>query len=864
MTYSKNPKSRRAFAKAPIAAAILAISPGLMAQDFQLEEIVVTAQKREESLQDVPISVQALGGQTLTQLNVQDFNDYAKMLPSVQIQPGTGSGPGFSLVYMRGVTSGGDGQATTSLPSVGMYLDEQPLTTVIGNLDVHMYDIARVEALAGPQGTLYGASSQAGTIRIITNKPELDGFSASYTLEGNVVDGDDQGYLGEGYVNIPLTDNMAVRLVGWKRSDAGWIDNIERTRTFRGQRCVGGPNRPGACNVDPTPYTADDTTVSNSDVAEDNYNTVDTQGARASLRVDLNENWTITPTIMGQEQNTKGSFADLLNRNYYSGNGPDPQSEYIEQIGKNEVVHFSDEYVDDYWYQASLTIEGKIADFDLVYAGSYLNRNIDSESEYSDYGYFYDAVYSGTGFFAHMHISRETTDANGNYTFGYDPAFQVAPMDYFTSDDRFTKMSHELRLSSPAENRLRGTVGLFWHDQEHNMDQRFKVDGLTITRTPNGLDPTGTAVFENTVYLNYVTRTDEDRAIFGNVSFDITDSLTLDVGGRYFEPTVEVDGFFGFGRGLNGGGYVGWSGFTGERQCDTPPPVGSGNGQADYNGAPCRNVDGGEKTVEEDDFVGRVNLSWDVNDDSMVYATWSEGYRSGGINRNPAAGSYVSDFLTNWEFGWKSTWLDNRLQYNGAVFWEEWEDFQVAFQGANGITQVANGPTAEITGTEQQILWAATEALTISAAFALYDSELQDDYGPDAYGPGKPEAYEGSQLPLTADFKGNLIARYEFTVGEYDAHLQSALSYEGERANSLNFRENEVKGGNMPDSTFLDLAAGVMKGPFELEMFLKNATDEDAPINLSGQCVWETCGPMTHAQRPQPRTVGVRFTQNFD
>ena len=160
--------------------------PALMAQQ-QLEEIIVTAQKRAENMQDVPISIQALGTEQLEQLHVNNFKDYVAMLPSVTMAPGAGggygAGAGYAAVYMRGVTTGGDGQAITSVPSVGMYLDEQPITTIQGNLDIHMYDIARVEALAGPQGTLYGASSQAGTIRIITNRPDPTGFDAGYGLE---------------------------------------------------------------------------------------------------------------------------------------------------------------------------------------------------------------------------------------------------------------------------------------------------------------------------------------------------------------------------------------------------------------------------------------------------------------------------------------------------------------------------------------------------------------------------------------------------------------------------------------------------------------------------------------------------------
>ena len=135
----------------------------------EVEAIIVTAQKRSENLQDVPISIQALGEEKIERLNAKDFVDVARHLPAVSIRSIV---PGVGNVFMRGISSGPDGGASGSLPSVGVYLDEQPVTTIQGTLDVQMFDIARVEALAGPQGTLYGASSQSGTLRIITNKPE--------------------------------------------------------------------------------------------------------------------------------------------------------------------------------------------------------------------------------------------------------------------------------------------------------------------------------------------------------------------------------------------------------------------------------------------------------------------------------------------------------------------------------------------------------------------------------------------------------------------------------------------------------------------------------------------------------------------
>ncbi len=155
--------SGKRLAMTPLAAAIIAaitsVSPAL-AQEVMLEEVVVTAQKRTQSLQDVPISIQVLGNQQLEDLNVQGFGDYIAFLPTVSFQS---SRPGVSQVYMRGIASGGDGNHSGSMPSVGVYLDEQPVTTISHVLDMHIYDIARIESLAGPQGTFFGASSQAGT-----------------------------------------------------------------------------------------------------------------------------------------------------------------------------------------------------------------------------------------------------------------------------------------------------------------------------------------------------------------------------------------------------------------------------------------------------------------------------------------------------------------------------------------------------------------------------------------------------------------------------------------------------------------------------------------------------------------------------
>src|SRR6202050_2166219 len=211
----------------PVASALLICMNAAYAADSSdtttLEEVVVTAQKRTENLQDVPISIQVLGTAKLEELHVTDFDDYVKYLPSVSFQT---DGPGFEHTYIRGVVSGGDGNHSGSLPSVGMYLDEQPVTTIDGNLDIHVYDIERVEVLNGPQGTLYGASSESGTIRIITNKPDPSGFKAGYDIEGNTVDHGGNGYTVQGFVNLPLSAKAAVRLVRWDELHAGHTETV--------------------------------------------------------------------------------------------------------------------------------------------------------------------------------------------------------------------------------------------------------------------------------------------------------------------------------------------------------------------------------------------------------------------------------------------------------------------------------------------------------------------------------------------------------------------------------------------------------------------------------------------------------------
>ena len=861
MQVSKVTSEPQSFVKSPVAAGVvLALaSPALMAQDesFAIEEVVVTAQKRAENLQDVPISIQTLGAQSIEELNLTNFKDYTQMLPSVAIQQSAGAGAGFARVYMRGIATSGDGQATTSVPSVGMYLDELSTTTVQGNLDIHMYDIARVEALAGPQGTLYGASSQAGTLRVITNKPDPSGFSASVRAGVHSVDEGGTGSTIEGHVNAPIGDNAAIRIVGWSRDDAGWIDNVQGTRTFT------GIEDPAVCGA---ACDADDVTLDNSDKAKKDYNTLNTVGARAALRVDLGDNWTVAPTVMYQKSESEGAWVDDLSD--FAGD-----SDYA-------VTHFKDEFFDDEWAMVGLTIEGSIGNFDVVYAGSYLDREVQGSTDYSDYSYWYSETL-GSGYYSGLHFTTPPpAPVIPNYfvTGGtFDPADvgeRVMTGAAFTNDDGYSKLNHELRVSTDSSKRVRATVGVFSQKQYHDFEQHWEVEGgvAPTMRLDGGTDPR----FTDTVYLNSMERTERDTAFFGSVSFDITDDLELTVGTRFFEPEVTVVGFFGFPTGFQGI----W-GTDGESQCDADPsrvgtpqegPWDDGstdrfNGQTAWKNKPCLNVD---KVQKESDNVSRLNLSWNVSDDSMVYFTWSEGYRPGGIQRRPSLGEYESDFLTNTEIGWKTQWADNTFQFNGAIFTQDWDDIQIGLTGDNAITLVDNGPSASVDGAEIDLLWLPTDRLRLSVAAAFYDSQLEDDYccdgdngTPNDPTDDPPLAAAGTRLPLQADLKYNFVARYNFPIGSLDAYLQGVMVHEDDRDSRLARFKNDIV-GTMDSYTTIDISAGIAKESWALDLFISNLTGEDATLYRVTQCIPGTCGDQIYGSRIRPTTISGRFTYNFD
>jgi outer membrane receptor protein involved in Fe transport len=773
------------------------------------EEIVVTATKRAENLQDVPIAITAITTKTLDDLQVNQFDDYARLVPSLSSKSGGGGGsadgPGTNNVYFRGVASGENANHSASLPSVGTYLDEQPITTIGGALDVHVFDVARIEALAGPQGTLYGASSQAGTIRIITNKPDFSGTYGAANLELNNVAHGDWGYSGEAFMNFPLSTNIAARIVGWYRHDAGYIDNI------RGERVM----------TEFDPETGDPTggtlILDNEEFAEDDYNDVDTYGARAALRIDLNDNWTVTPSIVGQVMKANGSFGEERG------------------LGDYETMQFNNEEVKDKWFQAALTVEGKLGNFDVTYAGSFMKRQIDSELDYSDYAYFYNEL---TGYGAFW------------YDNDYNP---IVPNQLVVADDSYKKQSHELRLTSPADKRLRLVAGLFYQRQEHNIEQNYIIPGIIDMFIVPGT--------ESNIWLTKQLRIDRDYAAFGELSFDITPQLTATAGGRWYKFNNSLVGFFGFSED--------YSGMTGVSQCFGPPEV---------SGSPCTNLD---KRIKDSGFVHRLNLTYKPNDDLLFYATWSRGFRPGGVNRRGTFPPYQPDYLTNYEAGAKYS-FGRGAHLNVAGYVENWKDMQVSVLGEDGLTVVRNVGKARIVGVEADLLLRPTDGLTWSTGVAYNDATLREDFCFDEealdctdagfFGGVDLLAEKGDRLPLTAKWKGSSQVRYEWGLSsDLEAHVQGLVTFEGKRKRDLRPGINDIY-GNMKSYAQVDIGAGLEKGPWNLDLYVKNLFDVRGQLSKNIQCREEVCGDSIdgtlnggkiYTVITRPRTIGLRIGRKF-
>ena len=381
---------------------------------------------------------------------------------------------------------------------------------------------------------------------------------------------------------------------------------------------------------------------------------------------------------------------------------------------------------------------------------------------------------------------------------------------------------------------------------------------------PNGLaDSVSVPGHSNTIWLTDETRVDRDKAVFAQVTWDITSQWELSGGLRYFKSDNTLEGFFGYNETLYGGG-------SGTAKCFAGPST---------VGGPCTDLN---NRVSEKGHVPRVNLTYKITPDVMVYATWSKGFRPGGVNRTAQVGipPYQADFLTNWELGWKTQWFGHRLRWNGAVFEEDWKNFQFSFLGVNSVTIIENGGNARIRGIENEIEWQATDAVDLSTNFTFLDPRLTSDYcgesdpvtgvvissnpcpgfnGDPAFSPLAPK---GTNLPVTPKFKGNIIARYSFPeVLDWKPNVQAAFVYQTQTTPQLRVADANAV-GTQPAYGVVDVSGGIARNGMTIQLVVSNVTDKLAQLTRFEQCTIAVC-TQPYAIPIQPRTVTIKFGQRF-
>ena len=796
-----------------------AFSGFAMAQ-AELEEIIVTARKKTESLQDVPISVSALRESDLEDKGINVFEDYLLQLPSVTAG---GAGPGTSTIYIRGLASTTPNLTTAGVaglaPNVSFYLDEQPLAQPGRNLDVYAADMARIEVLAGPQGTLFGASSQAGVVRMITNKPVIGEASANVEVEARFMPGAESGDKVELVANMPLGDSAAARFVAYRDKKGGYIDqvagslNASQSARFRPAGTLRDNGLPVSSSRAGFQAGADlsGATLSNAiAIVKEDANTLTYQGFRASLAHEINENWDALATVAQQTIDADGVFF------------VDPN------LGDLEIQRYTEDVIEDEFDNMSLTLEGSIGDLEVVYAGAYTDRTSDQMVDYTDYLF----VGQYLPYYICDYYVTYTTYAPGNVPTGTCGA----PNLLVDSTTNLEVTSHEFRIHADLNDTTSLTAGVFASDTELTELNLFTYPGSVgndITYAANYAltDTSVTGVINNAspgwfsagpysepvIFFNDIKRTDKQMGVFGEVSFALNDTSELSVGARWYDIEVDFEGS------ANSSFYNGFG------NPDTQQ-FGS-NLSAQY--AP-GNANGYPDKAQTDGVIGKVTYSWNPSEDVMYYATWSEGFRPGLLNRPVGSsspdGSYTvkpavdSDEVTNYEFGWKAVLQDGALRFNGSVFMVDVSGLQSTIFDPSIVNLFFsdNAADAEIKGVEGDFVYYTDNGLILSGAFSLLDTEITKSLVPTA------DVVVGSDLAFAPGFQANFTARKEWgTSSGNTGHWQAQFNHS--RASDSDIMEPNRA---TQASYFLaNIRAGVSNDSWTAEMYIDNVTDERAEIS---------------------------------
>ena len=738
----------------------LSLSQSLLAAGA-IEEVVVTALKRESTLQDTPIAISALTNEGLERVGADDFADFVGSVAGLTLRD---NGPGATRPIIRGIASPGE-------PQVGVYFDDSlvvgaPGTTNDAGLrspELKPFDLERIEVLKGPQGTLYGGGSMGGTLRFITRQPNAQEFQAKVRLEASTVRYGDSGYQANGMVNIPLVqDQLALRVVAYKRDDPGFVDNVA--------------------------------------LGHKDINDVDTEGGRVILRWTPTERFIGTAAVYYQDQVVGGGF-------HYN---PD-----IDRHNPKTAV-LSNEPYDDKEVLYNVKLEYSFDTADLLYSWSWFDR---------------DAVFR-------FH--------NGFTGFPFPPVLSTQP-------EPMTSSSHEVRLTSSGDNMIDWTIGGFYSDRNAFVDSRVQYPDAE-----GNIADESVFLFDRTVDSVLV-----QRAVFGEATWHATDRLDLTAGMRYYDIDSRSD----------------------VRNLINTPPFGQPSGTPGIPVVPQTvNVTKGH----DNGAIFKLHAAWDLTDDVLAYAQFSQGFRPGGANQNTSSiaitdpgnvgvpEAFKSDKLDNWELGIHSQWLDKRLTINAAAYYIDWKNIVLTGRSATGLFAfLLNADSAEATGFELESAIDLADDLQVTAAISYVDAKLTSDAPPNrASATLSRSGLDGDAIPDVPDWTFNASMEYGHPLPWMDlrGYVYANVNYTGENASDFNpflVDINTLQPTTVPnvsyneqgDYTIVDLRVGVEAQDWSVSLFVENVFDIKGPVNVFEDGTFRLAPGLNFIERP--RTFGIVFDKEF-
>jgi len=863
-----------------------------------IQEVTVTAQRRVESVQDVPITIQALTSATLEQLNVTTFDDVIRYLPNVTFGS---NGPGTGNIFMRGLSAGfSNNQSSATIgqfPNVATYLDEQSMTFPSRNLDIYVVDMERLEVLEGPQGTLFGGGAEAGAVRYITNKPKLNVTEGNVEASYGVTAHGDPNSSGNATLNLPLVaDHVAVRVAIYSDHRGGYIDNVQSNFTRKNSDlgnyysgikpganglCPNGlPTNTGYCAVPGSPI------ANNNDLVQRAENPLTYTGIRASALFQINEDWNVLVAQSYQNMDAEGEFAQY------------PIGSDGQALGAWQITQFTPAWDKDSWENTAWTVNGKIGDLRLIYTGGYLDRHIDQQQDYTNYarsadGWYYSCT-GGTGLGART-VSNATPTC-------------YSPVTWWRDQVQNTHQSHELRLSTPDDWRVRGILGGYWEDFviHDNMNFDYKtVPSCTPANLSAALAgglpcvadvstfPGSTAVEpgergDNVAFGEDAQRGYHQTAVFGSVDYDIIPKvLTITGGTRWYRYTESETG----------------SVYATGTSCVNLP-----NGDC-YD----VNINHENLAATYTGFRSRGNITWHITPDTMVYYTFSQGFRPGAFNRSQrdkadildtATGTvvpqyktpqgYAPDSLTNNEIGLKSEFFDHRLLVDLSAYHMNWDNVQLLFYNPVSLgntTFGVTGPNYTVNGAELQLTARVTEGLTILGSGSWNRARQANSPCLVSNEPGSPTlgqcitqvyaaatktnvAFQnpygavGTVPPFSPASELNVRARYDWVFNDYKSYVMVGANHIGAMFNEpATYQSGDSPSEVIPTTTFLryempgyttyDATLGVSKDNWWAAVFGENLSNSNAStLTSSGQFIKQEF-PL------RPRVLGLKIGYKF-